>query len=187
MAEDRKPDFQLLVHRYYRPILYFFRHRGFPGDVCPDLAQETFLRVYRGMESFRYEASEKTWLFRIATHVGLNAVREGRAVKRSGFAVPLEEAFEAERAAPGLRQLPRRTALQELLDREKVDLVRAALEELPGPMRNCILMYVDQGLTYREIATALQVSETTVKSRIFEARQRLKDRLCEDLGLRDDG
>ena len=180
---DRDEYFHQLFKEYYRPLFYFFRRRGFSTDTCPDLTQETFLRVYRGMGGFRHEASVKTWLFRIAAHVSLNRLRDNNAAKRRGHSVPLEdgEGEDVPVAASAGNAPP--TALQSLLARERVERVRSALDTLPPKMRRCVLLYIDQELKYQEIAVAMKISEGTVKSQIHEARRRLRDKLGEEFGL----
>src|SRR5687768_11300054 len=80
-----------LFRQYYRPVLAFFARRGFSAEESRDLAQETFLRVYKNWASFRGESSEVTWLFQIATNLYRNTIRSRSALKRDRQEVPLEE------------------------------------------------------------------------------------------------
>jgi RNA polymerase sigma-70 factor (ECF subfamily) len=173
---SREEVFRRLFEEYSRRLYYFVRRRGFPSEECPDLTQETLFRVYKGWGGFRQEASVKTWLFKIAAHVGLNSLRDQRAAKRRGRLVPLDEVPEGFPEA-GAPYVARRGLLDELHARELVGRVRSAMDELPPQMRRCVVMYVDQELKYREIAAAMNISEGAVKSQIHEARRRLKDRL----------
>lgn len=183
MAGNQEEDFQRIFEHYYHSIAGFFSRRGFDPDECRDLAQETFLRVYRGMEGYRSEAGVKTWLFTIAANLYRNEIRARRAEKRSADEVSLEEALE--QGQPVFTRAPTplsgadaaASPLNELLTEERVRLLREALEELPPRMRRCVLLRLDRGLKCREIAVILQVSVETVKAQLFQARQRLQESL----------
>lgn len=136
------------------------------------MTQETLFRVYKGWEGFRKEASVKTWVFKIAVHVGLNSLRDQNAGKRRGLSVPIESVDRDLEAGASIAGAP--SPFDALQQRELAERVRAAIFELPPQMRRCVLMYVDQQLKYREIAAAMRISEGAVKSQIHEARQRLK-------------
>ena len=79
-----------LFNRYYRPVVAFFQHKGFSTEESRDLAQETFLRVYRYRERFRGESSAVTWLFQIAANLYKNQLRSLAAQKRDAEEVPLD-------------------------------------------------------------------------------------------------
>src|SRR5215210_9591525 len=79
-----------LFQQYYRPVVAFFTRRGFSVEESRDLAQETFLRVYKHMESFRGESSVETWLFQIAGNLYKNTLRTRQTLKRDAQEVPLE-------------------------------------------------------------------------------------------------
>lgn len=178
-SPDRPPPhcFQHLFDEYYRPIVRFFTQRGFPLEESRDLAQETFLRAFKGLDRFRGEAGIQTWLFTIAANLLRNTLREKQADKRSGEEVPLEtdsgrgpspleSALEVGRVGPG-------SPLDGLLARERSRQLRQAVEGLPPRMRRCVMLRLDQDLAYREIALLLQVSVETVKGQLFQARRRL--------------
>lgn len=176
MEGDREGELERLFERYARPVSYFFARRGFSPEECRDLTQETFLGVYRGMDAFRHDASVETWLFTIAANVWRNEVRSRTAGKREGREVPLEGLAES----PGTVPAELRGAddpLAGLLAEERAGLLREALGELPAQMRRCLLLRLDQQLKYREIAQVLCVSIETVKSQLFQARERLRHRL----------
>lgn len=175
--------FRRLFERLYRPVTHFFTHRGFSPEDCRDLTQETFFRVYRGMKTFRGEAGLKTWVFTIATNIYRNEIRDRHAEKRSADEVSLEEALEQGRPVFGASPVEPVDELQDPLDRvltdERARLLREAVVDLPPRMRQCVLLWLDQGLRYREIAVLLQVTEDTVKAQLFQARRRLHGTLGE--------
>jgi RNA polymerase sigma-70 factor (ECF subfamily) len=179
----REESFRLLFDRFYWPLFRFFEHRGFSTEECQDLIQETFLRVYRGVESFRGEARWEHWLFRIASNTASKAVRHRAAGKRAGREVPLagEEAVDSPPAAAGGR--PRGAEapapLRQLLGKEMRELLAQAVAGLPAQMRRCVRLRVFQDLDYDEIAEILQISPSTVKVQLFKARKRLQMELGE--------
>jgi RNA polymerase sigma-70 factor (ECF subfamily) len=166
-------EFDRLIERYYRPVSYFFSNRGFSIEESRDLAQETFLGVYKGLDRFRGDASVETWLFKIAANIWRNAIRSRSAEKRDGLEISADAAEET-----GLAGESGFDPLDGALSDERVRLLREAIEVLPAQMRRCLLLRVDHDMKYREIAAVLQISIQTVKSQLFQAKERLKERLA---------
>ncbi|MEA2561855.1 MAG: polymerase sigma-70 factor, subfamily [Acidobacteriota bacterium] len=172
----REESFRILFDRFYWPLFRFFEHRKFSPEECQDLIQETFIRVYRGIEAFRGESRWEHWLFRIAANTAIKALRHRAAAKRAGQEVPLEEEDEGELQAMAAGGSARSTAepLRQLLGKEMKDLLSEAIEGLPPQMRRCVRLRVLQDLDYHEIAEILQLSPSTVKVQLFKARKRLQ-------------
>lgn len=172
-------------------VSYFFSRRGFSPEDCRDLTQETFLKAFRGLSGFRDEAGLKTWLLRIAANVWKNALRDQQAVKRSAMkTVSLEEIQTVARPLSRVVSTipnppPAPNPLDHVIRSEASRVLREAVEELPPRMRRCVLLRIDRGLKYREIATVLSVSVDTVKTQLHQARQRLKDDLGEYFSVGD--
>ena len=179
--EQPEENFRLLFERYQPSVFWFFAKRGFPHDECHDLSQETFLGAYRGLDRYRQEARFETWLFQIAANVYRNTLRNRSAVKRAADEVSLESALEESDAILGDPSL--RPAfngpLTEALEKERLLILHAALGELPRQMRQCVILRLDQDLSYQEIADVLQVSIETVKTQLHRARRRLKGQLAD--------
>lgn len=176
----REESFRLLFDRFHWPLFRFFEGRGFSTQECQDLIQETFLRVYQGIEDFRGESRWDHWLFRIAANTAAKALRHGSAAKRAGHAVQLEDAETGTAAAsalgsPGGAEAP--VPLRRLLDKERKELLSQAIATLPAQMRRCVRLRVFQDLDYDEIAGTLRISSSTVKVQLFKARKRLKAEL----------
>lgn len=175
----RSDDFQTLFDEHYRSLLFFFTNRGFTLDEARDLTQETFLRAYKGVKAFRYEASYKTWLFQIATNLWRNTIRSRSAAKRAAQEVSLEEELDSGRPVlsdgGGAGRVG--TPLSEVLADEAAGQLESALEELPSRMRRCVQLRLFQDLKYREIAQLMQLSIETVKSQLHQARHRLRQSL----------
>lgn len=166
-----------LFRRYHRPVVLFFLRRGFSAEECRDLAQETFLRVFKNMEAYRGEGSLETWLFQIAFNLYRNALRSLGTRKRDAAEVSLSVTDEAEVAPFGRKE--RSDPLGSLLTGERARLLREALNELPPQMRRCVLLRVEHDMKYREIAQLMRVSIETVKAHLYQARQHLRDKLAD--------
>ncbi len=174
-------EFRQLFDRYYRPVFHFFSNRGFPSEECLDLTQETFLRVYKSMGQFRREATPKRWLLRIAANIWKNELRRRSAEKRDAKEVSLDSDMDGQEPCPAGDELAAGSRASEPLDaflaKEQGQRLRRALDELPPQMRRCMLLRTDQELKYREIAAIMKLSVETVKSQIYQARQRLRSEL----------
>jgi len=164
-------SFGLLLERHRGPVIHFFYRMVQNQAVAEELAQEVFLRVYRSRESYEPTAKFTTWLFRIATHLGLNWIRDGRNERRQGS---LDD--DGDGAA---RQVPdrARNVEQELVYQARLGEVRQAIENLPSKQRAAVLMHKYQELEYAQIADVLRCSESAVKSLLFRAYEALRSRL----------
>lgn len=177
-VDDR---FHEIFATYFDPVFRLFLRRGIPRESARDLTQETFLRVYRGIERFRGEASVRTWVFHIAANVWRNEVRRLRTEKREAQEVSLQALTEsgpqiaADRRFAGWAGEP--GALEEILEDERRKKLHEALRNLPARMRRCVLLRIHGGLKYREIAVLMGTSIETVKSQLSQAQGRLETEL----------
>ena len=165
--------FDHLLGKYRAPVVHFVYRLVREPALAEELAQEVFLRVFRARRSYRPRAKFTTWLFRIATNVALNALRDGR-MRRWG-----ETSIDAEDAGPQVAQLsaPGPTAEQRLLEAERARQIRAAVESLPEKQRLAVLLHKYQDLDYAEIAPILECSESALKSLLFRAYEALRVKL----------
>ena len=165
--------FDQLLGKYRAPVVHFVYRLVHEPALAEELAQEVFLRVFRARRSYRPRAKFTTWLFRIATNVALNALRDGR-MRRWG-----ETSIDAEDADPQVAQLsaPGPTAEQRLLEAERARQIRAAVESLPEKQRLAVLLHKYQDLDYAEIAPILGCSESALKSLLFRAYEALRVKL----------
>lgn len=170
---DPERNFHLLFQRFHRPLLAFFLKRGLSLEDSQDLTQETFVRVHQGVESFEGRSSFDTWLFSVAANQWRNRLRHGSAGKRD------ETAGRGEGPGSGALSPPSGGPLDELLEQERRQEVRSALQELPPQMRRCAVLRLDQDRKYGEIAVLLQISIQTVKSQLHHARRHLREKLRE--------
>ena len=182
---DRETEnlrFERFFREYYEQVLHFFSCKGFRAGEAEDLTQDTFERVYRGLKGFREEASPRTWIFKIARNVFLNAIRYRHADKRDEEEVSLEHSLEQGRPLFGpdgsFVGSSRKDPEADFLHDEKTRLLREAIEELPPKMQRCVLLRVyRRQLKYKEIAVVMNVSVETVKSQIYQAKARLRELL----------
>ncbi len=170
-GNDRDGNFRVVFDAYYRPVQRFFARKGLAPEHCLDLTQETFLGIYRGLETYRPEFRFETWLYKVATTTYLKSLRSRSASKRSGEEVSTEEAGVGTTLAVAGGQLD---AVVKDEDRQQL---RDAVAELPEKMRRCLTLRIYQERSYREIAAVLQVSVQTVKAHLHQGRQRLQERL----------
>jgi RNA polymerase sigma-70 factor (ECF subfamily) len=172
--------FGYLLDKYRTPVVHFLYRMVHQQAVAEELAQEVFLRVYRARKSYRPTAKFTTWLFRIATNVALNALRDGR------MRWLREVSAEEESASPQLAQFadPLPTAEQSMLEEERCRKIRQAVDGLPEKQRLAVLLHKYQELDYAEIAGILGCSESALKSLLFRAYETLRVKLRPLLGAR---
>lgn len=178
---ERDARFQDLFNRYYRSVFAYLVGCGFPRDQARELAQEVFLRVYRGMDQYRGEA-EWTFLQKTARNLVYNEIRDRKTQKRAGVVVSFEDLPYQTAKDPWTGQAPP-SPEEDLLEREETaqqqKRLREAIAELPEGIRQCLLLRLS-GLKYRQIQQRMSISMDTVKSRLHEARNKLRARLVEE-------
>jgi RNA polymerase sigma-70 factor (ECF subfamily) len=177
VREGDDTSFALLLERHRGPVVHFLYRMVQNPSVSEELAQEVFLRVYRSRATYEPTAKFTTWLFRIATHLALNWVRDGK--KEKGH-----ESLD-EQVVDGIdRQVQDRqpTIEQTMLYEVKMTEVRRAIEALPAKQRAAVLMHKYEELEYAQIARALSCSESAVKSLLFRAYESLRSRLAHMAG-----
>ncbi len=167
--------FDELVRRYEGKIYGLaYRFMGNHADAS-DLAQDTFIRVYQALAGFRGDASFSTWLYRIAANICRDELRK-RQRRRS---VSIDEMIDASPA--NVPTADGSYSPEETVQRREVQSqVQFCLNELSSDHRLVLVMREIQGLSYEEIASALQCSMGTVKSRISRARSALKDKMIKE-------
>ena len=159
-ALTRGQAFEDLVDRYQKPLLRMCILYLCDKSLAEDAVQETFIKVYRSMDSFRGDSSEKTWIMRIAMHVCYD-------INHSGW----------------FRFTNRRVTPEMLVDQVSVSTderdndLAAAVMKLPRRLREVILLYYYQGMKVNEIADALNISHSSVSERLGRGREKLKKML----------
>ncbi|HEY8450423.1 MAG TPA: sigma-70 family RNA polymerase sigma factor [Bacillota bacterium] len=172
----RAGDFEAfgeLVARYEKKVYNLgLRYTGDPQEA-EDLAQETFVRVFRALHRFRGEARFSTWLYRVATNVCLDALRRRRLRPEPVLDRPLatdEGELERELVSPEPEPATQLEAA------ERSALIRREIAAVREPYRSVLILRDLQDLSYEEVAAILGVSIGTVKSRLHRARELLRQR-----------
>ena len=172
-------SFALLLHRYRTPLVNFLYRMVRNREQAEDLAQEVFLRVYRARAEYVPSAKFTTWLFRIATNLALNSIRDNRYQK-------LEDSIDSparidsedgdDRPLDVAEQHP--NIEQHLVEDVRVKMIRHAIDKLPEKQRAAVLLHKYEELDYAEIAKILNCSESALKSLLFRAYEALRVELA---------
>lgn len=157
--------FELLVVKYQRRIArHIARYVRSAGDV-EDLVQDTFIRAYRGLASFRGDSAFYSWLYRIASNVAITALKRESLENLSDSAPDeREQAFE-----PGISD--QNDPERNVIARQIADAVQRALARLQPDLATALTLYEVEGKSYPEIAQMLAIPVGTVRTRIFRARE----------------
>src|SRR6202521_3281251 len=167
-------SFALLLHRYRSPLINFLYRMVRNREQAEDLAQEVFIRVYRAREDYVPSAKFTTWLFRIATNLALNSVRDNRYKRMQ---VSLDAPAEEDEAPV---QLPAREMRidEHMVERDRAQIIRRAVAALPEKQRVAVLLHKYEEMDYGEIAKILECSESALKSLLFRAYDTLRVQLA---------
>ena len=169
--------YELLVIKYQRRIERQIGRMVRDVDLVPDIAQETFIRAWRALHQFRGDAQFYTWLYRIAVNTAKKSLME---LKRNPVVTEtaLHSADDDDETSRRENELTSEsTPESELAAREIAAAVNAAMEALPEDLRTAVTLREIEGLSYEEIAEAMNCPIGTVRSRIFRAREAISARV----------
>lgn len=169
-----KRAYEVLVRRYQKLVYNVVHQMVRSHETASDLTQETFLKAYRALPSFRLEASFKPWLLRIATNACLNVIRDNKAVDS------LEATLED---SPHMEPASRENVETEIEWRFTQQMLDDALSELPPRHRQVFVLRYQHDLSYEDIAEATGEPVTTIKSLLFRIRERLRKTLSHKLEI----
>jgi RNA polymerase sigma-70 factor (ECF subfamily) len=175
--------YEELIERYEQQIFgMVYRLLGNQSDAS-DVVQEVFLKVFRGVATFREQSSLRTWIYRIAVNEANNHRRW--FVRHCKLEVPLEETRPEHPNSIEYTPDPGRSPFEQAMDSETRTLIERALTQINPVFRTAVVLRDVQNLSYEEIAEILQVSLGTVKSRILRGREALRRELTQrpDQGL----
>ncbi|MDE2418086.1 MAG: RNA polymerase sigma factor RpoE [Burkholderiales bacterium] len=174
-AGDRHA-YGLLVLKYQRRIQRLIGRMVRDVDLVDDIAQETFIRAYRALHQFRGDAQFYTWLYRIAVNTAKKALLELKrdpTVTESFLAGDDEDETSWQKNEPTTDETPETV----LAAKEIASVVNAAMDALPDDLKQAVILREIEGLSYEEIATAMDCPIGTVRSRIFRAREAISARV----------
>ncbi len=170
-------SFELLLRKYRTPLVNFLYRMVRDTAAAEDLAQEVFLRVYRARQEYAPSAKFTTWMFRIATNLALNSVRDNR---HRQMEVSMDQSVDNGDDEQRPFEVPDRapTVEQTLVARTRSELILRAVHSLPEKQRAAVLLHKYQEMDYAEIARILECSESALKSLLFRAYETLRTELA---------
>jgi RNA polymerase sigma-70 factor (ECF subfamily) len=166
-------SFDLLVKKYQRKV-YRLAYRILKNhDAADDIAQETFIKAYSSIKSFKLGYAFYTWLYRICLNLSINYLKRQKLV--------ISESQFAEETNPLEKETTSEDPLSLLVKKEQETKIERAIDLLPPKYKAVFVLRVHEDLSYEEIAQTLKISLGTVMSRLFRARERLQALLRDDL------
>ena len=173
VQQGDKSAYDLLVIKYQHKIVQLVNRFVKDPSEAQDVAQEAFIKAYRALGNFRGDSAFYTWLYRIAINTAKNYL-VSRARRYSDYEVDVQDAEQVENA-PQLKGMD--TPDNVLMNEQIVEAIKSAIEKLPEEMRTAIMLREFEGLSYEEIAQAMECPVGTVRSRIFRAREAIDKKL----------
>ena len=172
--------FELLVLKYQRRVERLIARMVRDVDLVPDIAQETFIRAYRALGSFRGDAQFYTWLYRIAVNTAkkqLMELKRDPVITMGALNNGADDETSAHESEPSFQVVDTETPEAILASKEIAEAVNAAMEALPEELRQAITLREIEGLSYDDISQVLDCPIGTVRSRIFRAREAISTRI----------
>jgi len=173
VQQGDKSAFDLLAIKYQYKIVQLVNRYVKDPSEAQDVAQESFIKAYRAIGNFRGDSAFYTWLYRIAINTAKNYL-VARSRRSSDYEIDIDDAEQIQNA-PELKGMD--TPEQHLLNEEILETIKAAIEKLPEEMRIAITLREFEGMSYEEIAEAMECPVGTVRSRIFRAREAIDNKL----------
>jgi len=168
-----KAAYDVLVLKYQHKIGHLISRYVHDSHEAQDVAQEAFIKAYRGLAKFRGDSAFYTWLYRIAINTAKNhLVTMGRKISDTGI-----DAADAEQFEGGGALRENATPERELVRDQIAAVVKQSIADLPEDLRTAITLREFEGLSYEDIAVAMDCPIGTVRSRIFRAREAIDTNL----------
>ncbi|QPK64634.1 RNA polymerase sigma factor RpoE [Methylomonas sp. LL1] len=178
VQQGDKSAFDLLVIKYQHKIVHLVNRYVKDPSEAQDVAQDTFIKAYKALGDFRGDSAFYTWLYRIAINTAKNYLLS-RSRRHSDYEVDMQDAEQTENA-PQLKDIE--TPEHQLMNDQIITVIKSAIEKLPEEMRIAITLREFEGMSYEEIAEAMDCPIGTVRSRIFRAREAIDEKLNPLLG-----
>ncbi len=178
VQQGDKSAFDLLVIKYQHRIIHLVNRYVKDPSEAQDVAQDAFIKAYRALGDFRGDSAFYTWLYRIAINTAKNYLLS-RSRRHSDYEIDVQDAEQFE-SSPQLRDVE--TPENLLMNEQIIKVIKSAIEKLPEEMRIAITLREFEGMSYEEIAEAMDCPIGTVRSRIFRAREAIDEKLNPLLG-----
>ncbi|AEG01174.1 MAG: RNA polymerase sigma factor RpoE [Methylomonas sp.] len=178
VQQGDKSAFDLLVIKYQHRIVHLVNRYVKDPSEAQDVAQDSFIKAYKALGDFRGDSAFYTWLYRIAINTAKNYLLS-RSRRHSDYEVDMQDAEQTENA-PQLKDIE--TPEHQLMNDQIIAVIKSAIEKLPEEMRIAITLREFEGMSYEEIAEAMDCPIGTVRSRIFRAREAIDEKLNPLLG-----
>ncbi|WP_446811515.1 RNA polymerase sigma factor RpoE [Methylomonas sp. 2BW1-5-20] len=173
VQQGDKSAFDLLVIKYQHKIVHLVNRYVKDPSEAQDVAQDTFIKAYRALGDFRGESAFYTWLYRIAINTAKNYLLS-RSRRHFDYEIDVQDAEQVENS-PQLKDIE--TPENLLMNEQIIAVIKSAIERLPEEMRIAITLREFEGMSYEEIAEAMDCPIGTVRSRIFRAREAIDQKL----------
>ena len=173
VQQGDKSAFDLLVLKYQHKIVHLVNRYVKDQHEAQDVAQDTFIKAYRAIAEFRGDSAFYTWLYRIAINTAKNYLLS-RSRRHFDYEVDVQDAEQVEMASQ-LKELDTPDTL--IMNEQIVETIKLAIANLPEDMRVAITLREFEGMSYEEIADAMDCPIGTVRSRIFRAREAIDEKL----------
>ncbi|MDT4291250.1 RNA polymerase sigma factor RpoE [Methylomonas sp. MO1] len=173
VQQGDKSAFDLLVIKYQHKIVHLVNRYVKDPSEAQDVAQDSFIKAYRALGDFRGDSAFYTWLYRIAINTAKNYLLS-RSRRHFDYEIDVQDAEQVENA-PQLKDIE--TPENLLMNEQIVAVIKSAIERLPEEMRIAITLREFEGMSYEEIAEAMDCPIGTVRSRIFRAREAIDQKL----------
>ncbi len=173
VQQGDKTAFDLLVIKYQHKIVHLVNRYIKDPSEAQDVAQDAFIKAYKALGEFRGDSAFYTWLYRIAINTAKNYLLS-RSRRHSDYEIEMQDAEDIENA-PQLKDIE--TPEHHLMNDQIIHVIKTAIEKLPEEMRIAITLREFEGMSYEEIAEAMDCPIGTVRSRIFRAREAIDEKL----------
>ena len=172
-AAKDESAFEQLMLLHQKPVYNICYRMAGNADDALDLSQEVFLKLWRTLEQYQFDAAISTWLFRLTQNVCIDFLRRKKRQQHVSLTFSGDEDEGKELSVPDPEPLPE----ERVIFNEKQAAIRAAMNALPVDFREILQLRVVQELPYEQIAQIMDLPVGTVKSRLARARLQLKKRL----------
>jgi RNA polymerase sigma-70 factor, ECF subfamily len=177
-------QFEAIVREHQAMVFRTLLRLTGDREQVEDLAQEVFLRLYRGLENFRGQAKVSTYLYRIVVNVAQDAWKRRRK-ERAAILTPFRDDDESTSDPMELFAHPGADAEHQLIDRELWEAIDTMLLDLPEAERAVLVLYHQEECSYEAIAEVLQLPIGTVRTHLHRGRKRLGELTCNRLKIKE--